>query len=123
MQRLNNEQYLDTEDFWKYDFKVEFIQHNKNGTEKWKVTNLDNEYFTHCTSMLAAFKIAHTAMERKEGYQLSIDHSNILRKAGEILGYSIINYSYMMKYCQFFNNVWHDDRKYDKREIYQPKEA
>lgn len=110
MQRLSNEDYLETEDFWKDYFDVKFIKENKNNTELWKVINKETDDFVLCNSMLMAFKIAHTACERLEGYQISTDHRNVLNKACVVLGKNSLNSFHIMRYEAFYYNKWHTDK-------------
>ena len=119
MQRLTNEEYLDTENFWKDYFDVKFIKVNPNGTECWKVTNKETGHFSYCSSMLQAFKVAHTACERMEGYNLSIDHRYVLDKACMVLGVSDLYSQQYMKYYRYYDKKWHEPKNHTERPIYK----
>lgn len=108
MQSMSNEEYLDSEEFWKNDYDVRFFKVNENGSEWWIVSDKKNGRSVNCTSMLAGFKIANTAMERKLMMELSIDHSNILSKAGDLLGFKCTTSSNRMKYQKYYDGIWHD---------------
>jgi predicted nucleic acid-binding Zn ribbon protein len=104
MRALSNEQFLDSEECWKDDFKIQFVRINKDGSEWWKVWH--NGRSVSCNSMLMAFKIANTAWERLNKLHLSIDHSMVLDKAA-----ALINYSYeRMLYYRWHNGAWHKPR-------------
>lgn len=113
MQFLSNEEYLDYEEFWKDRYEIKFIKVNENGTDWWQVVDKLNPYKRiSCTSMLAAFKIAHTAMERKMRIKLSTDNKNILRKTARLLGYPITMEEEMIRYARYIpEKGWIDDKE------------
>jgi len=84
MKALSDEYYLDSENFWKHRFTVKFVKVNGDGTEWWQVYHQKKS--VNCNSMLSAFKIAHTAQEILEGFELSIDHTIVIRKAKILTG-------------------------------------
>lgn len=115
MQLLSNEEYLELEEFWKHRYDIKFKKVNENGTEWWEVIDkLNIQKRVSCTSMLAAFKIAHTAMERREGLSLSIDHNNILRKAARLIGFNVLREDELMRYKQYIPERGWIDTKVDR---------
>ncbi len=63
---MTNDDFLDSEDYWKEDFTVKFIRVNPDGSEWWQVRNPTLNNVVSCNSMLQAFKIAYLAKELLE---------------------------------------------------------
>ena len=120
MQSLTDEQFLDSENFWKKDFGVRFIKCNPDGSEEWMVIHKNTPAAVFCNSMLCAFKIANTAMERKMMMKLSIDHSNILSKAGELLGFPTASCLQRMTYKKYYGG-WNESSQYNVKDYFGAK--
>jgi hypothetical protein len=118
---LTNEQFLDSEDYWKDDFIVKFVKVNPDGSEWWQIINPTLKRIVSANSMLQAFKIAFIAEEYLEDKEVHTDcNSSAKWKAEHLSGMDDImtvedkrieRELHKMRGDRFYNGKWHEVRR------------
>ena len=118
---MTNEEFLDSEDYWKEDFKVKFIRKNADGTEWWHIINPTLKRFVSANTMLQAFKIAFLAEEFLEDKESRTNcNSTAKLKAEHLSGMDNIvtqedeNKEYIfhkLRGDRFYDGKWHEVRR------------
>lgn len=111
---MSNEEFLDSEDFWKDDFIVKFVQINKDGTEWWQIINPTLKNVVSCNTMLQAFKIAYLAEELLRNDVITTKCNSYAKLKAEWLLYGMDNVTYEDHKRigdVFYNGKWHIKNK------------
>ena len=118
---MTNEQFLDSENYWKEDFIVKFVKVNADETEWWQIINPTLKRVVSANSMLQAFKIAFLAEEYLQYEELYTDcNSSAKWKAEHLAGMDEIyteedkkmEYElHKMRGDRFYNGKWHEVRR------------
>lgn len=82
----DDEKYLETEDFWKYDFEVVW----QDSQQRFKITNKHTNKVSYTRCMTRAFKVCYLAKQWLSNQKLDDAPADVLEQVADLVETSII---------------------------------